>query len=478
MSRFNLKEYELRWQLTLTGDVHNVADYLPIRTWTVAAGAGMDGFNASLAFLSAMQVDRVYGTTQVNNFLSSNELAIDVTPEQQKTLSCEQLDYETTGAKCARTVFMPVAAPLELITAVYHSEASILTAYEMQGYVLTFGPGEGEQAWRFDQKQDCETLGRAEGAVRLCIRNTAANSVQAHLARADVSYHRANASIASHTPLKDRRASLIDATELLSAFNIYTQGSGAFSHLLTQWLTNRTTSTSTVDTGDSGAATISSVVDAIASAAANPTRKRQAIGSLPLDFSSLSSSTADIGMNPLLPIIPFTMLETCFHLGDPSSKLASYCTNFLHNFLAIPLYWCDNLIPIRATMGQGLVDFTDMAQDTATAEILESFMHSRGLDTATAQRLIEETPDSEVAIARLQYLVRVGQTSLLAYCIVTGAVLLICALALIWGSSVGAETGDLPLWDFVTLLEVQNYNGDLRDARARCVQPDLIVEGR
>ncbi|OQO12705.1 hypothetical protein B0A48_02168 [Cryoendolithus antarcticus] len=445
MSRFNLKEYELRWQLTLTGDVHNVADHLPVRTWTVAAGAGMDGFNASLAFLSAMQVDRVYGTTQVNNFLSSNELAIDVTPEQQKTLSCEQLDYETTGAKCARTVFMPGAAPLELITAVDHSEASILTAYEMQGYVLTFGPGEGEQAWRFDQEKDCETLGRAEGAVRLCVRNTAANSVQA---------------------------------QLLSAFNIYTQGSGAFSHLLTQWLTNRTTSTSTVDTGDSGAATISSVVDAIASAAANPTRKRQAIGSLPLDFSSLSSSTAEIGMNPLFPMIPFTMLETCFHLGDPSSKLASYCTNFLHNFLAIPLYWCDNLIPIRATMGQGLVDFTDMAQDTATAEILESFMHSRGLDTATAQRLIEETPDCEVAIARLQYLVRVGQTSLLAYCIVTGAVLLICALALIWGSSVDAETGDLPLWDFVTLLEVRNYNGDLRDARARCVQPDLIVEGR
>jgi hypothetical protein len=125
--------------LNFTGDVQNIPSHRTIITWDLPGGAGLGEFNRSLAFLSAAQIDRIFGSSQVNTFLTSNELAMDLTDGQSRDLSCDQLDYSMPVATCERTVFMPGGAPMELVMADGYPDADILIAYDMNGYVLRYG---------------------------------------------------------------------------------------------------------------------------------------------------------------------------------------------------------------------------------------------------------------------------------------------------------------------------------------------------
>lgn len=166
--------------LTSTGDVDNVPPYRTLEAWDLPGGAGVGGFNKSLAFLPAVQIDRIFGSSQVNTFLSSNELAIDITSSQMRNNSCDQVNYAGSSiSTCERTVFMPGTAPLDLIVKDGMPEGDIMTAYNMQGFVLRFGQGDVGDQWDFDQDEDCQTLGIKNAAVRLCIRNTEVNTLQA-----------------------------------------------------------------------------------------------------------------------------------------------------------------------------------------------------------------------------------------------------------------------------------------------------------
>jgi hypothetical protein len=130
--------------------------------------------------LSAAQIDRIFGSSQVNTFLTSNELAVDLTDGQSRDLSCDQLDYSGPVATCERTVFMPGGAPMELVMADGHPEADVLISYDMNGYVLRYGRSDIDNSWYFDEETECRTLGVETGAVRLCIKNTdKSNTLQA-----------------------------------------------------------------------------------------------------------------------------------------------------------------------------------------------------------------------------------------------------------------------------------------------------------
>jgi hypothetical protein len=156
--------------------VQNIPSHRIILTWNLPGGAGLGEFNGSLAFLSAAQIDRIFGSSQVNTFLTSNELAMELTDGQSRDLSCDQLDYSTSAATCERTVFMPGGAPMELVMADGYPDADVLTAYDMNGYVLRYGQSDVDDLWQFDEETECRTLGVETGAVRLCIKNTEANN--------------------------------------------------------------------------------------------------------------------------------------------------------------------------------------------------------------------------------------------------------------------------------------------------------------
>jgi hypothetical protein len=156
--------------------VQNVPSHRTILTWNLPGGAGLGEFNGSLAFWSAAQIDRIFGSSQVNTFLTSNELAVDLTDGQSRDLSCDQLDYSMPVTTCERTVFMPGGAPMELVMADGYPDADVLTAYDMNGYVLRYGQSDVDDSWYFDEETECRTLGVETGAVRLCIKNTEENN--------------------------------------------------------------------------------------------------------------------------------------------------------------------------------------------------------------------------------------------------------------------------------------------------------------
>jgi len=115
-------------RLNFTGDVQNILSHRTIFTWDLPDGAGLGEFNGSLAFPSAAQIDRIFGSSQVNTFPTSNELAMNLTDGQSRDLSCDQSDYSVPVATCERTVFMPGGAPMELVMADGHPDADVLTA--------------------------------------------------------------------------------------------------------------------------------------------------------------------------------------------------------------------------------------------------------------------------------------------------------------------------------------------------------------
>jgi hypothetical protein len=71
---------------------------------------------------------------------------------------------------------MPGGVPMELVMADGYPDADILTAYDMNGYVLQYGRSDVDDLWHSDEETECRTLGVETGAVRLRIKNTEANN--------------------------------------------------------------------------------------------------------------------------------------------------------------------------------------------------------------------------------------------------------------------------------------------------------------
>jgi hypothetical protein len=189
--------------------------------------------------------------------------------------------------------------------------------------------------------------------------------------------------------------------------------------------------------------------------ASGDSRKRQSLDEQSFDdtdlFSGILTGTAGVqlpGSNPMFPAMPFAMLEACSLAGSENPRLAAYCTNFLQNFLAIPLYWCHRLLPIRGTK----------------AEAFRDFIEYLGLDDTHVKSMMKEQPDAKVAIAKLEYIIRVSQPPLIAYCVIASLIIALCLGALVMGSMVDVEYGSFALWDFVNRVETHvRYNGQLND---------------
>jgi hypothetical protein len=254
--------------------------------------------------------------------------------------------------------------------------------------------------------------------------------------RADVSYHRSNTSIASHVFKTGEVDAPVNATDLLDAYMVFVRGSGAMLDLMVEQQTTATVSTETLSSDDTSIGVLDDLLgtlEFLERNASGDSRKRQSLDEQSFDdtdlFSGILPGTAGVqlpGSNPMFPAMPFAMLEACSFAGSENPRLAAYCTNFLQNFLAIPLYWCHRLLPIHATMGTGTMDFLSIARDGTKAEALRDFIEYLGLDDTHVKSLMKEQPDAKVAIAKLEYIIRVSQPPLIAYCVIASLIIALC----------------------------------------------------
>jgi hypothetical protein len=235
--------------------------------------------------------------------------------------------------------------------------------------------------------------------------------------------------------------------------------------MLDLMLAQQTTSTVSTEEPTSGDTSISALdnllntFESVERNASSGSRKRQSLDEQSLGDTDLFSGLLGAagvqlpGSNPMFPVMPFAMLEACSLTGSENPRLAAYCTNFLQNFLAIPLYWCHKLLPARATMGTGIVDFLSIPSDDTKAGMMQDFMEYLGLDDANVKSMMEEQLDGKVAIAKLEYIVQVSRPPLIAYCVITGLIIALCSGALVMGSMVDVEYGPFALWEFLNRVE-------------------------
>lgn len=148
-----------------------------VSTWELPNAEGISEFNTTGSYLAALQADRIFSNS-MTNFLSSNEIAIDVTPDKLRSMSCQELATDGRERTCERTVFMPGSIPIGVVTRGGHPDADIAVTFAVKGYVLLYEPGDTSTTWEFDEAE-CRTWGMDWGAARFCLSNSHSNTLKA-----------------------------------------------------------------------------------------------------------------------------------------------------------------------------------------------------------------------------------------------------------------------------------------------------------
>ncbi|KAK5111739.1 hypothetical protein LTR85_011784 [Meristemomyces frigidus] len=450
-------------------DVSTKPAFVHRRTWNLTNAEGISEFNSSHGPLIAIQADRIFSNS-ITTFLSNNEITVDITPDKLKVISCHQMARTGETPTCEREVFMPGAIPIGLVTQDGYPEADIAMTFALKGYVLRYGPGDGPKSWEFDEGS-CMT----DKSWHRNTNESTTTTLRTSFRWADVAFHRANASIAWHNFLDiPEQEAPIRAPDLLAVFDDFALGTQSFVQMFYDWSSALGPDTATDIAGDSS--TGDALSDAIDSLIETPdelsnsrlrTHKRQSESDNTLDATSLlggllgSLASSMPGSNPIFPIVPFAYMDACFSLGKLNPGAIPICTDFLQNFLAIPLYWCDALLPTRANSG-GL-DLTDpftQGENGSSGAELDAFLAYVGLDDASKRRIEDGTGVTKVALSRLRYEIDVGRPSLIVYTVVTGTILLFCIAALAAGSRETISPSSWPLLDFLlkmTLFSCGHY---------------------
>jgi hypothetical protein len=322
--------------------------------------------------------------------------------------------------------------------------------------------------------------------------STVTTSLHTTFQWADVAYHRPNGSIAWHT-LRDKQENApIPATEILYAYKSFAQGAASFTNLVTQWMQDHPGLMASTDTGTAGTThgpedssdiealsalqDLSGILDSLSNTPIVTNRRSSADGTASTDrlLSSLSSILGQVGIssslvgteipggNPVFPLIPYAMLTAVDVMAAKNPAMAIVATDYLQNFLAIPLFWCQSLLTVRGTaQGMGGVDIGEIFGSTegGTDELFEAVKTLIGVDEATLQRLRRQTEPSKLAFSRLGYEIRIGRLSLLVFVALTTLILAASFVALMIGStSVWAgyvpPTGPFALYDNMAQLVV------------------------
>ncbi|KAK4913681.1 hypothetical protein LTR49_018015 [Elasticomyces elasticus] len=437
-------------------------------TWTLRNTEGVSFFNASRAPFVAAEIDRIFSNS-MTTWLSNSEHAVDITPDNDRIMSCAQLLANGTTPTYERVVYMPGSVPVALVADEREPEADIQIAFDIKGYVLRFGRSDVDGSWSFNAS-DCITLGVAQGAARLCLANNEPNIIQA-------TWHQFLGNTEEDAP--------VAVQDLLAAYKDFALASGSMANFQ-KWssATNNAPVGITDTSTDSYVDAISDMLDASGTSNAEGGIVKARIVERQLESSSddalaeLSSlfgtfaGTSVSGSNPIFPIVPYLHLQVCNALAAHNPRTSTICTDFLQNFLAISLSWCDNLMPLRA-QGGGLLTNDILgptpsgSEEDSTATQVRSFLAYLGLDDATAQRLRNGLPDTRVALAKLRYEIVVGRPSLFAYMAISSVIFALCFAILVAGTRELESPGYWPLLDAMIKYALMS-NGQIIDGRDTC----------
>ncbi|KAK3114926.1 hypothetical protein LTR53_006254 [Teratosphaeriaceae sp. CCFEE 6253] len=532
--------------IIILSDVSTRQAFDHLTTYTLSTPEGMSFFNSSRAPIVALEIDRIFSTGIVT-FLSDSEHSVDITPNDQRSMSCAQLSVDGQTPTCERTVFLPGAVPVGLVLDGSTPEADVQTVFDIKGYVLRYGAGDVNGSWTFDPNAECQTLGMAQGAARLCLANPSPNVIRArmiscptslatqgqaclsntswHLGnaetpivtttltttfrRADVAFHRANSSIAWHSFLdKPEEDAPLSASDLLSAYADFALGTGSVMQAFQDWsAASNTDTTDSADTStstessDASSADLTDLLNSLLNSSSTPPdsttsnsillpRRRRRTTKRQLDgLAALTGLTTALpGSAPVFPILPYTYLQSCSVLAARNPRTRTICTDFLQNFLAVPLLWCDDTLFLRSQGGGsfdvtgGLIGTADGAStgggsDGTTTQVRD-FLAYLGIDDASTQRLGSGLPPTKVALSRLRYEIVVGRASLIAYAAIAAGILVLCFVILAVATRDLAGAGYWPLWESATKYDLR-YKGQPIDEGVKEMARELRPrEGR
>lgn len=268
---------------------------------------------------------------------------------------------------------------------------------------------------------------------------------------ADIAYHRANASIAWHHELEiPEQEAPMRASDLLGAFDNFAIGSKSIGNLYLEWSAGAnaspTANTNNQETTEDTLSDLSEIIDTLVdtdtglNTSTSGRIKRQSINADLFDsITSLAGGALSGGIpgsTPIFPNLPFAYMQACHSLSAFNPGALSICTDFLQNMLAIPLYWCDNMLPLRANSGgldlTGI--YTQNAGDGIPGADLAGFLAYAGVDDSGRRRIEDGMGSTEVALARLRHEIVVGLPTLIAYIVCVGSILCFCITALAVGT--------------------------------------------
>lgn len=313
--------------------------------------------------------------------------------------------------------------------------------------------------------------------------NTVTTSLRTTFRWADVAYHRPNNSIAWHTLLDGEEDAPLSAVDVLYTFKTLALGSSSLVDLILDTRQGNTPSSNTAQgVPETEPDLISELLNLTNSLLDTPAiSKRQVnsaelpgldglLSSLPFGLGGLVSSRIP-GGNPIFPALPYSSLQAIAIVSENNPALAAMGTNFLQNFLAIPLFWCQKPLAVRSSLigptglyTEALFGNVTSETDETTKEVVGLLKEILGPDEEELQRLREAAGNTTLVFARLEYRLHVGMISFAVYAVLTALLLTVCVVALaigstqMWAGNVPA-IGSFALFDITTHLTVIQEGG-------------------
>ncbi|KAH7128296.1 hypothetical protein B0J11DRAFT_267154 [Dendryphion nanum] len=400
-------------------------------------GWGMTPFNASLARNVSSIADQV-SQADLANFLLQPYRTVDVTPTSERSIPCSHMPGKQSHQNCRRVYYLPGGLDLAATQdAKSMATSQVILAQDQQGYILDFieGPELGK-VWSFTA-QECELFGFPFGAIHLCLRNAANNTLQARIVHCPISIS-SNLQCMENTtwPSADGWTTSLSTFFQKGTVAYSTTNGTILSHIMTNNPVPAPVSASEMLLGYRYAYSTFDNISAVLAAFSDPV-------------------TADMFPLYIYPAMVWANLKSISSLSPQNPAIATRAQDTFQCLLAIMLYYCQSSL-FASTLSMYL--------DPSIGSF-ESPAGRRNTDKLRlfAQELHNEAPpDTKVRYAIQRYRLVVGKDSLIAYIVLCGTALLVCISTLSWVQwwtrkqkiSI-PDIGSFPAWDEWSLCEIR-----------------------
>lgn len=421
------------------GNVNTHPVYTPVPSTLMPVAFGMETFNGSVASQLGVMEDLLFNLGYVA-FLSNPLHAIDITPDaEKKKKDCVKGLGKTSDTSCARHVLITQEFQNVDAAIPFHGEldSQVVVAFNQRIYSLEYH--DNIDIPRTSAR--CEELSSGPAAYMICMRNAPDGSIEAAMISCPASLVSQGQCERNTTWKSNRGFTTSLSASFLNATVSYERTDGRV--LLHEDQTD--TKPTMIDASE-----LLDALTVLLNASYIPPN------------SSLS--------NPILgtPTHSFGRLIAGHNyriskIMETSPEYFVRGTNAIQSILAITLFYCQN-----GVLGQTVMPF--VSNSTSVKSYYSDGAFSKQNDNAY------------VALANIQYKVKVGRATLIAYTVVGGVTLFVCVTALVIGSLLelvkfDAEPTLWPALDFYTQCRVEDQNGKIVPAHKR-VELAWIHDGR